>query len=138
MTVAFVSCVKTKSDRKAPARELYTSPWFRMAKIYARRHAENWFILSAAHGLIKPGKVIEPYEVTLNRMTAAERKSWSMRVIDQIDELGLMGDRAIVLAGERYREHLMVPLHARFKDVDIPMDGLMMGEQLSWLSRHMQ
>ncbi|MGJ4945024.1 DUF6884 domain-containing protein [Bradyrhizobium sp. HKCCYLS1011] len=32
-----------------------------------------------------------------------------------------------------YREFLMHPLTARFDRVDVPMEGLQMGEQLSWM-----
>jgi hypothetical protein len=131
--VAFVSCVKTKADRPEPAERLYISPWFRMAREYARRNAERWFVLSAEHGLIEPSKVIAPYETTLNRMMIEDRKRWSEHVEWQMDDLNVKGDLAFVLAGERYREFLMNRLIIRFDDVKVPMEGLMMGQQLSWM-----
>jgi hypothetical protein len=40
-----------------------------------------WFILSAKYGLVDPGQVIEPYEMTLNRMGRRERQAWAERVL---------------------------------------------------------
>jgi hypothetical protein len=41
--VAFVSCVKTKSETPELAEHLYISPWFRMARQYAIRNSDRWF-----------------------------------------------------------------------------------------------
>jgi hypothetical protein len=38
--VALVACVKTKADHPVPAKDLYVSPWFRMARAYAERRSE--------------------------------------------------------------------------------------------------
>lgn len=131
--VAFVSCVKTKLDEPDLAEHLYISPWFCMAREWARRNADRWFILSAEHGLIEPGKFIDPYERSLNTMKVRERQEWSQRVIKQIDEWQLEGTWAWVLAGENYRRFIMEALEVRFDRVSVPMEGLMMGEQLSWM-----
>jgi hypothetical protein len=133
MRVAFVSCVKTKSTTPELAEHLYISPWFRMAREWARRNADRWYILSAEHGLIKPNKLVEPYEKTLNRMPIHERKDWARHVEWQMDDLRAKGDLAFVLAGKQYREFLMNRLAIRFEKVQIPMEGLQMGEQLSWM-----
>ncbi|WP_439357722.1 DUF6884 domain-containing protein [Bradyrhizobium sp. DASA03007] len=133
MRVAFVSCVKTKADEPDLAEHLYISPWFRMAAEYARRNSDRWFILSALHGMIEPRHCIAPYEATLNGAKVDERFEWSLNVIDQIGEWDLRGDLAVVLAGENYRRFLMDELYRRFSKVSVPMKGLMMGQQLSWM-----
>nr|WP_315782448.1 DUF6884 domain-containing protein [Bradyrhizobium sp. SZCCHNPS1003] len=66
-------------------------------------------------------------------MRVADRQKWAARVIREIAEWDLRGTRAVVLAGQNYREFLMNPLTARFDTVDVPMKGLQMGEQLSWM-----
>jgi hypothetical protein len=43
-------------------------------------------------------------------------------------------DRVVMLAGARYREFLLDYLRARFGKVELPMEGLKIGEQLHWLS----
>jgi hypothetical protein len=131
--VAFVSCVKTKSTTTELAEHLYISPWFRMAREWARRNADRWFILSAEHGLLSPNTMVDPYETTLNRMPIGDRRGWARVVELQLHDFGLKGDVAFVLAGERYREFLMDRFAARFDTVKIPMEGLQMGEQLSWM-----
>src|SRR5687767_6111885 len=80
MRVALVSCVKSKLDRTAPAKDLYTSPLFRALRNYAERHSDRWYILSAEHGLLDPERVIEPYERTVNSMSMLARQEWAHRV----------------------------------------------------------
>lgn len=134
--IAFVSCVKTKADSARPAEQLYISPWFVMARRYAHAIADRWFILSAAYGLVEPDRVIEPYEKTLNKMPIAERRGWAKLVTKQMDLAGVRGNEAIVLAGINYRRHLNMALLDRFAEVEVPMEGLMLGQQLSWLSKN--
>lgn len=133
MRIAFVSCVKTKADRPLPAQDLYISPWFRMAREYARRNADRWFILSAGAGLLHPFRVTDPYDLTLNGMGVKLRKDWTAMVQEQMDRQRMFGTKAIVLAGTSYREFLMPTFRLRFGDVQVPMEGLMMGQQLSWM-----
>ncbi|WP_425305077.1 DUF6884 domain-containing protein [Bradyrhizobium erythrophlei] len=49
--------------------------------------------------------------------------------------LGIHGGRLLILAGQIYRSGLMQFLWTRFYEIGIPMDGLKIGEQLSWLSK---
>jgi hypothetical protein len=53
-------------------------------------------------------------------------------------EMSVRGDEAIVLAGLNYRRHLEMALLDRFAEVDVPMSGLMLGQQLSWLSKKLK
>ncbi|SDK38577.1 DUF6884 domain-containing protein [Bradyrhizobium ottawaense] len=136
--VAFVSCVKTKANRPMPAKDFYLSPWFRLARRYVEKNAHRWYILSAAHGCIHPEDIIDPYDVTLNGASAADRGYWAVVVRDQFDKLGpnLSGERAIIFAGLNYRRDLISPLLRTFDEVQVPMEGLKMGQQLSWLTKH--
>ena len=135
MAVYLVSCVGQKRSRAAPAKELYTSPWFRKARTYVEMAGGRWFVLSAKHGLIHPDQVVEPYNLTLNDMRVTERHRWAARVLTQL-EPHLAGVNAVeFLAGQRYREFLEPALRQRGLAVSVPMEGLKIGEQLSWLSR---
>lgn len=42
----------------------------------------------------------------------------------------------VFLAGQRYREFLADHLKSRGIVVEVPMEGLRIGQQLSWLGRH--
>ena len=131
-----VSCVGAKSAAPSKAKDLYVSDWFRKARRYIECSGSPWFILSAEYGLVDPESVISPYEKTLNRMGVAERRTWARDVIRDMDQRLPICDLIVVLAGARYREFLMDYLSHRAKHVRVPMEGLRIGEQLSWLNSH--
>lgn len=133
-SLVLVSCVKCKLSRSAPARELYTSDWFRKVRALIEAQDASWFILSALHGLVHPNTVIEPYERTLNTMGVADRRAWSVNVLQQLEPLLKSRPRVVFFAGERYREFLERPLRDRGIKVEVPMKGLSIGHQLSWLT----
>lgn len=135
-TIYLLSCVSKKRERECAARDLYVSDWFRKARRFAEASGFRWFILSAEHGLIDPDQVIAPYERTLNAMGVADRRAWSERVAAQLAEAVPDLSRVVFLAGARYREFLAQDLAIRGLEVSVPMEGLRIGEQLSWLGHH--
>ncbi|MBE9508891.1 MAG: hypothetical protein IMY86_12695 [Chloroflexi bacterium] len=136
--VALVACVSRKRSIPMPARDLYISDWFRKASAYARRVADEWYILSAKYGLLAPGTVVEPYDETLNRMPAATRRAWARRVSEDLGRALQPGDRVVILAGKNYRENLIDPIRGMKCSVEIPMEGLRIGEQLRWLKQQLE
>jgi hypothetical protein len=131
-----VSCVSKKGRIATGARDLYTSEWFTKARAYVEVSEAPWFILSAEHGLLAPDEIIAPYEKTLNRMGVAERRGWAKRVIAQMDSKLPTCEQIVLFAGARYREFLMDYLGRRAQRVIVPLEGLRLGQQLAWLSRH--
>jgi hypothetical protein len=129
-----ISCVGQKRAERAVARDLYISPWFQKARAVAETSGCPWFILSAEYGLVSPDEVIAPYEKTLNTMGVNDRKAWAQRVTTQMDSAISPCQRIAVFAGSRYREFLMHYLQQRAREVIVPLEGLRIGEQLSWLS----
>lgn len=129
-----VSCVSQKLDAPAKAKDLYVSALFTKARAYVEKRGGAWFILSAKHGLVHPEATISPYDETLNSMGTAARRAWAKRVIEQMERELPGSEEIVVLAGQRYREHLMDYLAKRAK-VSLPLEGLRIGEQLGWLSR---
>lgn len=135
-TVHLVSCVSRKRDHRLAAKDLYISDWFVKARAYVEQAGDEWFILSAEHGLVSPEAVIDPYERTLNTMRIADRRAWGSKVLKQL-LLKLQGvDRVVILAGARYREFLVDAIRAKGLTVDIPLEGMRIGEQLRWLKRN--
>ncbi len=135
MTIYLVSCVSKKRATPSPAKDLYTSPLFRKARAYVERTGGPWFVLSAKYGLVHPNEVIEPYDLTLNTMGRSDRRRWAGRVLTQLEShLDSVG-AVTFMAGQRYREFLEPSLRGRGLAVSVPMEGLKIGEQLSWLSR---
>lgn len=135
-TVYLVSCVSQKRERECAARDLYVSDWFCKARRYAEASGCPWFILSAEYGVVPPNRIIAPYERTLNTMRVADRRAWAERVARQLAEAVPDLSHVVFLAGERYREFLARHLADRGIAVSVPMEGLRIGEQLSWLGDH--
>ena len=134
VTCYLVSCVGQKRNAPSKAKDLYTSDWFRKARAHVERQSSPWFILSAEHGLVDPESVIAPYEKTLNEMSVQLRRQWANKVVEQMERLLPRCDEVVVLAGARYREFLMNHLSSRAPRVVVPLEGLRIGEQLSWLA----
>ncbi len=135
MHIALVSCVKAKQTQPAPAAELYTSQLFRGLRMYALTHADRWFILSAEHGVLAPEVIVAPYERTLNRMRSLERRAWAERVQEQLRQVLPPASDVLILAGERYREHLVSFLREHGFGVTVPLEGLSIGRQLQRLKQ---
>jgi len=83
--VHLVACVAENRSRPARARDLYQSDWFRKARAYVEAHGGRWFILSALHGAVPPGRVIEPYDLALAAMSADDHRDWGARTAAQLD-----------------------------------------------------
>ncbi len=134
IAIYLVSCVKTKRSAPALARDLYTSDWFNKARAYVTKMGQPWFVLSANYGLAHPDQVIAPYDLTLNTMSVANRCQWASRVLTQLkphlNGIGSVG----LLASQPYREFLEPSLRSRGLVVSVPMEGLRIGEQKSWLN----
>ena len=51
-----------------PASEVYTSRFFKLHRAYAERFGDQWVILSAMYGFVRPDFLIPgPYNVTFKR-----------------------------------------------------------------------
>ena len=133
--IGLVSCVKAKRTTAAPAGVLYTSPLFRAFRAYAEARTDSWYVLSAEHGLLRPDDVIHPYNKTLNEMPKAMRRAWGERVWQQLLEVLPARAEIVVLAGNRYREHVVPALRAAGHVVSVPLEGKRLGEQLRWLKQ---
>jgi hypothetical protein len=138
--VILVSCVSKKLNQPAPAKDLYQSTWFRLARRYAERFGDRWFILSAKHGLLLPDQEIEPYEMTLNTMSRKQRLDWARRVYHQIALGSLIPqqEEIVILAGYGYRQYLELYLLADGYTVKHPLSGLGIGQQQRWLKEQAQ
>jgi hypothetical protein len=69
-------------------------------------------------------------------MKKVDKEAWARRVTRQMQDAEVRGNRVLVLAGVNYRGWLYGYLMTNFEHMDIPLAGLMMGQQLSWLSKN--
>lgn len=135
-TIHLVSCVSRKREHPVEARDLYRSDWFVKARAYVEQAGTKWFILSAEHGLVSPESVISPYERTLNTMDITARQVWASNVLKQLTPNLRAVDRVVILAGARYREFLVDAIRKKVLVVEIPLEGMRIGEQLRWFNRN--
>lgn len=128
-TVVLIACSATKLSKPAPAYQFYSSDLFQKNWEYAKKQTDekNIYIISAKHHLVPHNKVLSPYDLTLKDMPADKRKEWADEVLKQIKAKGynLDKDKFIFLAGKAYRQYL----EPEMKNVEVPFDGLRIGQQ---------
>ncbi len=108
-TLVIVPCGKEKiwdgepGRGATPAREAYTSAFFRTNRGYAEHFGEAWMVLSAKYGFVRPFDLLpETYDVTFNRKGPGLVSGERLR--EQVRELGLDGYGTVVcLGGAGYR-----------------------------------
>jgi hypothetical protein len=134
-TIVLIACGSKKLNHRAKAEDLYVSRLFCQSLAYARTlRPAAIFILSAKHGLVQLEDQISPYNVALNAKARATTRAWSERVFRQLQSrTDVMRDHFVFLAGDRYRQDLL----PRLRSVEVPMEGLGIGEQLQFLKSHL-
>lgn len=133
--IGLVSCVKTKREEPTTPKNLYTSPYFEKMRAYAERFHDEWWIVSAKYGLLDPdGEAIAPYDETLSGARVARKREWANRVAEEMVQEGLLsGDVTLVFhAGKDYYEELLPLIEDRNVTIEIPTEGLGIGEKQSW------
>jgi hypothetical protein len=133
--VVLISCVSKKLPYKAKAEDLYISPYFKKNMAYAKKmNPDSIYILSAKYGLLDLETEIEPYNLTLNKMSSEEVKGWSERVLVQLAaRADLKTDRFIFLAGIKYRKYL-TPMISFY---EVPLANMAIGIQMKCLNERL-
>lgn len=114
MKIVLISCAakkaKLRQGEKIAAKDLYTSPMFKMAWEYATKlKPDRIYILSAKHGLVNPQQKLEHYNQTLNDASTAERRRWAEDVLKSLQREGvnLNKDQVTILAGNSYSQYIV-------------------------------
>lgn len=133
-TIALIACGKSKRNTKCAARDLYTGDLFKKTRALVERRNQMYYILSALHGLVSPLHQLEPYEYTLLGKSAALKKDWATEVMRELRFLDPNSWRIAIYAGRDYREFLLPMLREYGFEVEIPLERLEIGQQLSYLN----
>ena len=135
--VGLVGCVKTKRPHPAPARDLYISDLFQKRRHYVERCYDSWLVLSAKHHVVPPDTMLEPYDETLKKKTAAERRQWATRVFEQLKARFPNPSECVFYfhAGREYQEELIHLFERHGYRWQNPLQGLGIGKQLQWYDR---
>jgi hypothetical protein len=151
-----VGCVEAKAlpvaeqpdlAPRIPAQDLYVSPLFRKRRGYAEREvaagrAYRWAIISALHRTVEPERPLAAYDWTMSDWRKAELAGWGEQVAYGVQRLvcaqGCISCRCLrgwtveVHAGAAYVDPIRWPLLGLGADVETPLAGLGIGEQLHW------
>lgn len=135
--ICLIACASQKQSVAVPAHDLYQSDLYKKSVAWMKRHNfDDWFILSAKHGLVKPDTILSPYDLTLNTLGTSARRQWAKSVLTQLQDYISEPVTITFLAGLKYRDFLVRPLQDAGHNIIIPMEGLRIGEQLQWLDKH--
>lgn len=132
--VLLLGCTAEKLDHPAEAQDLYCSPRFAKRRLYAKATGKLWAIISAKHGLLMPDELIEPYDLSLDSLSASERSQWAERIVAQLEEaLGpLDGCTFELLASRLYGDPLELLLATRGARLVRPLRHVTLFQELSW------
>jgi hypothetical protein len=138
LRIALISCTKNKKTYPCKAVEMYEpSTLFKKAKAFVEKQGyDDWFILSAKHGLLSKDTIIDPYDVTLINMKAADRKAWTHKVFEQLTKIS--PSHIDFYAGQKYRQYLIPMLEEKNVVCHVPLLGLEIGEQLQFYTKALQ
>lgn len=139
--LVLVGCVKSKCDAPSAAKDLYDSPLWRSRRAYAERFGTDWYILSAKHGLVDPEKTIAPYDLALTDLRAAERRTWSQKVLDDLSARvpELRGSTIEIHAGNAYAKSLKDGLDNLGARVRRPLARIRgIGTQIGWYKEQLK
>lgn len=132
--VAIVGCSAHKAPAPALARDLYRSEVFQHSRAYAERYANEWWILSAKHGLLRPGDVIEPYDMPLSAASPAARQEWLANVTRSMTDVIRPSDAITILAADDYAKPVAESLVTRAFRTSVPLECMSTAEKLEWLT----
>lgn len=139
--IGLVSCTKQKREEPSSPGELYTpSAYFRNMRAYCEEIHDRWYVLSAKHGLLEPdGEPIEPYNETLRDATVDEKREWAEGVFGQLQSQESLGEGTtlVIHAGRDYYSELLPHLEETNVEVEIPTEGLGLGEKMAWYNERL-
>ena len=136
MEIGLVSCTKQKREQPSTPANLYApSAYFRKMRDYCEENHKRWYVLSAKHGLLEPdGESIEPYDETLRDASIDEKRVWADEVFEQLQTQEQLDENTIFVihAGRDYYSELLPLLDDTNVTVEIPTEGLGLGEKMAW------
>lgn len=134
--IIFISCAKQKRDSPCFAKDMYISTLFKKMYRYAKSlNPDSLYILSAKYGVLSPNDVIEPYDVTLKKLGANQKKDWARMVKAQLDARHVnYNEEAVFLRGKSYRENIS----RLFRKSYAPLAKLRIGKQLEFLDKNVR
>lgn len=130
MSIALISCGKTKRDGTHAAQDLYIGTYFKKTLAYAKKHHDQIYILSAKYGLLELDQQIESYEMKITQLSKHDRNLWGLAVTKQLRAKNIDNDEIYIYAGKPYYE-LLIPYLPK---ANIMFEGLSIGHRMKAMS----
>ncbi len=157
--IMLIGCSKTKlpyAGGRVYPEELYSGQLFTKRRSYAEQNGmgDSWFVLSAAFGLwpywesknASEHGSDKVYDLSISQLATADFAAWhtgtAHSLVESLWEPVHRGDQAEpdspknvtveIHAGRLYREPLATILRAIGFQVEVPCEGLGVGQQLKW------
>lgn len=122
---------------KIPAKDAYTSPYFKKHRAYAERFGDRWVILSAKYGFLNPDETIEDYNVSFKRKKSGPISFSELK--EQVVDKGLNHfDEVVVLGGKEYLEATQKAFEDTQSNVLSPFEDLKIGIRMSKINEALQ
>lgn len=139
-TIALISCGKDKVDFNTLAKDLYTGDLFKKTRQYVEMQDQNFYILSALHGLTRPNEYLDPYDFTLVGADKAVKQRWASNVFRLFAYFHKPQDTVVAIyAGRDYRQYLVPQLEAAGYEVVLPLEGVGgIGKQKAFLKEKIE
>jgi hypothetical protein len=134
-SIALVSCGKRKLQQPSPAKDLYTSTRFRAARKFSESFADDWFILSAKHGLISPDEIVAPYDLDLRALNENQKLDWALSVFEELSRRNLLKCNVTLLARGDYSNLLYNHLTGAGASITLPFFDVDEEVELDYLNR---
>lgn len=135
--VGLLATARKKSRHPAPVIEFYNSPLFRKSVQYARQHYDRLYFYNAKDGLLLPKTMMAPYDVSIKNFTVKEKRSWAHTVIRELqNHEDPQGCEIFLHGGYVYRKFLQPELESYNYHYTVPLQGLGIGQQLTWYDNH--
>jgi hypothetical protein len=138
--IGLVAAPRARRGGILQARDQFeVSPLFRRARDYCERAGIEWYILSAAHGLLAPRQVIGDGGAAVQELTAEERLRWALDIATHLEALIARSGQPltfILLASQRYADLLIRA--APHLPLTTPLAGLDTSARLRWFDERLR
>jgi len=139
--IIFLVCAVPQTlHRRAAARNMYVSQWFRSARELAEREADEWLVVSERAGLVGPEESLDPDFTARDGcfqipMTLEKERVFTQSLFEGLLPRLSQGDMVVILAGKFFPSALEEKLLERGISTFAPFRELDFVQQLHWLKQ---
>ena len=153
--IHLIGCGKLKQAGPAAAADFYTGALFQKARAYAENRGGPWAVVSAKHGLILPGQIVQPYNLTIAELDRQQLAEWAdnfnWQLTCWLESLGYTGRAKlrdgshrpavprglplVALCGRPYVRAISMAAIVGSCELSEPLAGLGIGQRLQFFNR---